>query len=93
MAYVVTRIPAAGPEPVSGVQTRLRKFRGVDTDQLNSIPVTPQRVAVMSKPMLYCGHGTTGEDEGESEGQPTHGRANVIIAHSHRVVNAGSRKE
>nr|WP_244661930.1 hypothetical protein [Mesorhizobium huakuii] len=74
MANVVTRIPAARPEPVSGINTRLRKFRGIDTEQLNSILVTPQRVAVMSKPMLYRGHGATGENERESEGQSTHGR-------------------
>ncbi|MBB6410819.1 hypothetical protein HNQ71_003493 [Mesorhizobium sangaii] len=73
MANVVTRIPAAGPDFVSGIKTRLRKFGGIDTEQLNAFFVMPKRVAVMSKPMLYCGHGATGEHEGESEDQPAHG--------------------
>nr|WP_244571247.1 hypothetical protein [Mesorhizobium carmichaelinearum] len=68
MTNVVTRIPAAGPDLVSGIKTRLRKFRGIDTEQLNSSLVMPQRVAVMSKPMLSCGHGATGEHEGKSNG-------------------------
>ena len=72
MANVVTRIPAAGPDLVSGIKTRLRKFGGIDTEQLNSFLVMPKRVAVMSKPMLSCGHGATREQEGKSEGQPTH---------------------
>ena len=79
MTNVVTRIPAAGPELVSGIKTRLRKFGGIDTEQLNSFLVMPKRVAVMSKPMLSCGHGATGEHEGESEGQSAHGRAMLLL--------------
>ena len=32
MANVVTRIPAAGPDLVSGIKTRLGKFGGIDTE-------------------------------------------------------------
>ena len=75
MLDVVTRILAAGPDLVSGIKTRLRKFGGIKTEQLNSFFVVPQRVAILSRPMLCCGHRATGEHEGKGEDQPTHGRA------------------
>lgn len=36
MLDVVTRILAAGPDFASGIKTRLRKFGGIKTEQLNS---------------------------------------------------------